>query len=78
MGQTAMLEPDKGNIHMIQAVDGPAAFIDFLLPPYCSPHRPCHYYELETKLDEDSVLLREVPCPNWYYCDSVPYNTGNL
>lgn len=73
-GQTVMLEPVKGNVHSIQAVDGPAAFLDFLLPPYCLPSRPCHYYDFEKELDSGSVLLREVDCPIWYWCDSVPYN----
>jgi len=49
----AMVEPDSNNIHRIESVDGPAAFLDILAPPYNiypeeNPHdnqeRDCHYF----------------------------------
>ena len=29
-----ILSPDKSNIHKIESVEGPAAFLDILAPPY--------------------------------------------
>ncbi|XP_032814381.1 2-aminoethanethiol dioxygenase [Petromyzon marinus] len=40
-----LLTPHHGNLHRVDAVGGPAAFLDILAPPY-SPDtgRDCHYY----------------------------------
>ncbi|CAM9741418.1 unnamed protein product [Lampetra fluviatilis] len=40
-----LLTPHRGNLHRVDAVGGPAAFLDILAPPY-SPDtgRDCHYY----------------------------------
>ncbi|XP_015234778.1 PREDICTED: 2-aminoethanethiol dioxygenase [Cyprinodon variegatus] len=42
-----LLTPVRDNLHQIDAVDGPAAFLDILAPPY-SPDdgRDCHYYKV--------------------------------
>ncbi|XP_061563929.1 2-aminoethanethiol (cysteamine) dioxygenase a [Cololabis saira] len=40
-----MLTPARDNLHQIQALDGPAAFLDILAPPYDPDQgRDCHYY----------------------------------
>ncbi|KAL8186922.1 UNVERIFIED_CONTAM: hypothetical protein K2H54_022027, partial [Gekko kuhli] len=41
------LSPHTDNLHQIDAVGGPAAFLDILAPPYDPEHgRDCHYYRL--------------------------------
>ncbi|XP_063817889.1 2-aminoethanethiol dioxygenase [Pseudophryne corroboree] len=42
-----LLSPLRDNLHQISAVDGPAAFLDILAPPYDPDDgRDCHYYRL--------------------------------
>ncbi|KAG8539463.1 hypothetical protein GDO81_020888 [Engystomops pustulosus] len=42
-----LLSPHRDNLHQISAVDGPAAFLDILAPPYDPEDgRDCHYYKL--------------------------------
>ncbi|NWH59015.1 AEDO dioxygenase, partial [Geococcyx californianus] len=71
-----LLSPHTDNLHQIDAVDGPAAFLDILAPPYDPQHgRDCHYYRL---LEEPPALPREV----WlmetsqaadFWCGGEPY-----
>lgn len=70
----AILTPKKGNIHSISAVDGPAAFIDFLIPPYGD--KDCHYFAI-TDATDDIHTLQQIPCPSWYWCAHAPYR-GSL
>uniref|UniRef100_A0A672F8F4 2-aminoethanethiol (cysteamine) dioxygenase b n=1 Tax=Salarias fasciatus TaxID=181472 RepID=A0A672F8F4_SALFA len=42
-----VLFPDRDNLHQIDAVDGPTAFMDILAPPYDPDDgRDCHYYRV--------------------------------
>ncbi|CAL8301716.1 unnamed protein product [Lota lota] len=42
-----LLTPLRDNLHRIDALDGPAAFLDILAPPYDSDDgRDCHYYKV--------------------------------
>ncbi|AWP17167.1 putative 2-aminoethanethiol dioxygenase [Scophthalmus maximus] len=42
-----LLTPLRDNLHQIDAVEGPAAFLDILAPPYNPDDgRDCHYYKL--------------------------------
>ncbi|XP_028287648.1 2-aminoethanethiol (cysteamine) dioxygenase a [Parambassis ranga] len=42
-----LLTPLRDNLHQIDAVDGPAAFLDILAPPYDPDEgRDCHYYKV--------------------------------
>ncbi|XP_045925131.1 2-aminoethanethiol (cysteamine) dioxygenase a [Micropterus dolomieu] len=42
-----LLTPVRDNLHQIDAVEGPAAFLDILAPPYNPDDgRDCHYYKL--------------------------------
>lgn len=78
-----LLSPDRDNLHRIEAVDGPAAFMDILAPPYDPEHgRDCHYYRVlgdqedrgqdkEQGLKE--VWLMEVPQPIDFWCGAEPY-----
>ena len=85
--ETCSLTPTDGNFHEITSVDGPAAFLDILSPPYNeSRHarRECHYYrELILKKKEgsppgtrngpqDSYLI-QVPQPLHFWGESANY-----
>ncbi|XP_061823106.1 2-aminoethanethiol (cysteamine) dioxygenase a [Nerophis lumbriciformis] len=42
-----LLTPQRDNLHQVDAVDGPAAFLDILAPPYDpDAGRDCHYYRV--------------------------------
>ncbi|XP_071319064.1 2-aminoethanethiol (cysteamine) dioxygenase a [Trachinotus anak] len=42
-----LLTPLRDNLHQIDAVEGPAAFLDILAPPYNPDDgRDCHYYKV--------------------------------
>ncbi|XP_064790197.1 2-aminoethanethiol dioxygenase-like [Oncorhynchus masou masou] len=80
-----MLTPDRDNLHQIDAVDGPTAFLDILAPPYDPDDgRDCHYYKvLESASDSEDkkaeaqgqkeVWLMEVPQPSDFWCGGEPY-----
>lgn len=77
-----VLSPQKDNLHQIDALDGPAAFLDILAPPYDPDDgRDCHYYrELRTasgngddKKAEETVCLLEIPQPEEFWCGGEPY-----
>ncbi|XP_064630875.1 2-aminoethanethiol dioxygenase-like [Lineus longissimus] len=78
------LSPIEENFHEIQAINGPAAFLDILAPPYNSTEiNVCHYFKDVTPKSSDtgqsescvpavSWLLR-VPQPLDFWCDTHPY-----
>ncbi|XP_023686635.1 2-aminoethanethiol (cysteamine) dioxygenase a [Paramormyrops kingsleyae] len=79
-----ILTPQKDNLHQIDAVDGPAAFLDILAPPYDSDDgRDCHYYKIlrpvlenadeKPEQQEDEMWLLEIPQPGDFWCGSEPY-----
>lgn len=81
-----VLSPLVGNLHEIQSVNGPAAFLDVLSPSYNTDipgvgPRPCRYFkELEDDAASQSVTdsipvkkLIRIPPPPDYWSRSVPY-----
>ncbi|XP_051927249.1 2-aminoethanethiol (cysteamine) dioxygenase a [Hippocampus zosterae] len=54
-----LLTPLRDNLHQIDAIDGPAAFLDILAPPYDPDDgRDCHYYKvLKTAADPDIAVM---------------------
>lgn len=76
-----VLSPDRDNLHQIDAVDGPTAFMDILAPPYDPDNgRDCHYYAvLTTEAGQGAgqpgqeVWLREVSQPADFWCGAEPY-----
>lgn len=76
-----VLFPDRDNLHQIDAVDGPTAFMDILAPPYDPDDgRDCHYYrvlpEAEGKNNahkEKEVWLMEISQPPEFWCGGEPY-----
>lgn len=76
-----VLSPDRDNLHQIDAVDGPTAFMDILAPPYDPDDgRDCHYYKVLTEAEvkhteqkEQEVWLMEVSQPPDFWCGGEPY-----
>lgn len=78
------LSPIKSNLHEIHSVNGGAAFLDVLAPPYDTDipgvgPRPCRYFmELEDVVSENGErsplkrLLR-IPSPPDFWSQSAPY-----
>lgn len=47
------LSPHRDNLHQIEAIDGPVAFMDILAPPYDPDEgRDCHYYQQVVPTEE--------------------------
>lgn len=81
------LSPGANNVHEIHSVDGPAAFLDILSPPYGTDERlgyerDCHYYKevggSSTGLQDGvsgqpSVFLYRVETPSDFWCDQADY-----
>ncbi|KAL4640987.1 2-aminoethanethiol dioxygenase-like [Arapaima gigas] len=75
-----VLTPHRDNLHQIDAVDGPTAFLDILAPPYDPDDgRDCHYYRVLQPLSEPEgpdpreLWLLEIPQPSEFWCGSEPY-----
>lgn len=77
-----VLSPRMANLHQIDALEGPAAFLDILAPPYNTDDgRDCHYYRVlhtaskkgDDKHSEETVWLLEVPQPEEFWCGGEPY-----
>lgn len=73
-----VLSPDRDNLHQIDAVDGPSAFLDILAPPY-DPDlgRDCHYYRVLSEPEpggrDTEVWLLQVSQPPEFWCGGEPY-----
>lgn len=81
--ESCLLEPDKRNLHEIESIGGPAAFIDILSPPYETyiPNigpRKCNYYKLLKEIAPDIYKLQETGSPPWYWNDTFPYTGPKL
>lgn len=83
--EPCLVTPSEGNIHRVEAVGGPAVFIDFISPPY-NPQlgRDCDYFQelhvAHNQEDEDSKIAwcKEIPCPRSYYCVRMDYFGPNI
>lgn len=71
-----MLCPVEGNIHQVDTIDGPAAFVDILAPPYKTDipevgNRCCRYFK-EVNISKDTKLAI-ISNPRDYWSDTAPY-----
>ncbi|CAG2069086.1 unnamed protein product, partial [Timema podura] len=84
-----VLTPLEKNLHEIHSIDGPAAFLDILSPPYDSDvpetaERSCHYFvEMPQSTDEEMLhnnmtRLYQVRSPSDFWSESAPYQGPNL
>lgn len=76
--ETGLLTPHEHNYHEISTVNGSAAFVDILAPPY-NNDRECHYYKIiatvyDSTLQKDITWLLESPdAVRDFWCDSSSY-----
>lgn len=61
VGDMAVLNPHKGNIHALRAMNGECRMLDFFIPPYQSSQR--NWYEpLEANwFNEEKIACRKIP-----------------
>lgn len=76
--ESCLLEPLRGNLHEIESLGGPAAFIDILSPPYETeiPNvgpRKCTYYKITREVMPRLFIAEETDSPTWYWNDTYPY-----
>ncbi|XP_033632878.1 2-aminoethanethiol dioxygenase-like [Asterias rubens] len=88
-----VLSPMESNVHSLESIDGPAAFLDVLSPPYDpDTGRDCVYYT-ETPFSSSNLKLKEtpvdlrwllrIPQPSSFWCHQQSYlgppvNLGQL
>lgn len=83
--ECCVLEPKRSNIHRVESVGGPAAFLDILAPPYNidpapdafdQQERDCHYYrdvaEAPGPPGTSKWLEMSDPPPS-FFCDTERY-----
>ncbi|XP_974899.2 2-aminoethanethiol dioxygenase [Tribolium castaneum] len=81
--ECCVLEPEVRNLHEIESVGGPAAFIDILAPPYetvipGNGARKCSYFRVLREVAPSVFRMQEITSPSWYWTDSFPYTGPDL
>lgn len=73
-----ILDPIVGNIHEIETINGAAAFIDILSPPYdtdleSTDYRKCSYFRINAEKEPKIYELEEIVTPSWFWSDNYAY-----
>ncbi|XP_074641053.1 2-aminoethanethiol dioxygenase-like [Tubulanus polymorphus] len=77
--EPCLLTPTDGNFHEITSLNGPAAFLDILAPPYdYDKGQVCHYYQEipiqhQSGQTSDIAWLLEIPQPSEFWCETSSY-----
>lgn len=77
--ECCILTPGDGNYHEIEPINGSAAFLDILSPPYDAyieefGPRDCTYYKEENEIRPNLVQLTQIRQPSWFWCDTAQYS----
>lgn len=78
LSNCCVLDHHKGNLHEIESIDGPAAFLDILAPPYDTliennGLRKCSYFEVVKEISPKIFILQETNEPSSFWNDIHPY-----
>lgn len=81
--ETCILEPENRNLHEIESLGEPSAFLDILSPPYETyiPNigpRKCTYFKIINQINSVLYKVVEGPQPSWFWTDSLPYTGPEL
>lgn len=81
--KSCTLEPFKRNLHEIESLGEPSAFLDVLSPPYETyiPNigpRKCTYFKIISQLNPILYKVVEAPQPSWFWSDLIPYTGPEL
>lgn len=76
--ECSVLEPEMGNIHELESVEGPTAFINFLTPSYNNEVRKGSYYKVLKEVAPKVFRLQEIDAPRGCQADSFPYTGPKL
>lgn len=73
-----VLTPVMRNLHEITCIEGPAAFLDILSPPYDADEfevgrRPCRYFKCIGNEISEQVQLILADVPSSFYSRSIKY-----
>ncbi|KAL3268046.1 hypothetical protein HHI36_007176 [Cryptolaemus montrouzieri] len=73
-----VLYPEFENLHEIESIGGPAAFMDILSPPYETTDengeiRRCNYYKVLSELAPNIFKLQKIDSPSDFWTDSAPF-----
>lgn len=60
-GDTAILTPDRGNIHALRAVSKKCSMLDFFAPPYQRSQRNWYEPLAANWFDRDRVICKKIP-----------------
>jgi hypothetical protein len=60
-GDTAVLTPDKGNIHALRAVSKQCSMLDFFIPPYERSQRSWYEPLAKNWFDQEKLSCRKIP-----------------
>ncbi|XP_044753890.1 2-aminoethanethiol dioxygenase [Coccinella septempunctata] len=74
----SILYPEHKNIHQVECINGPAAFMDILSPPYdtINEHgemRRCNYYRVLAEVAPNIFKLQKTDSPSTFWTDSAPF-----
>lgn len=75
-----VLTPRERNLHEISCIEGPAAFLDILSPPYDSDtgHPRCTLYKAIGSNDNDKVKLVPMEPPENFTSENIKYMGPSL
>lgn len=74
----SILYPEHRNIHQVECLNGPAAFMDILSPPYDTLNeqgemRKCNYYRVLSEVAPNLFKLQKTESPSSFWTDSAPF-----
>ncbi len=60
-GDTAVLTPERGNIHALRSVSDSCRMLDFFIPPYKRSQRSWFQPQLKNWFDKEKIVCKKIP-----------------